>query len=722
MGKRRHKKRLQKAEELARFMATHEIAPDNHRLAKNALSVAALVGEVEADVDMEGRLIMPSKALVAIVDRYVTLRAMALHKAGNQASWELVQRLAQEEPEGTDFMILTLLNLRKLEAARVSAGSLKVAMNAWKGYIPAEVRQGAQLMVAHDSEAKRLLSMGFTRLGDYAGSGYEIGKYGYYYSTVGGNSVYQQGAMQTVHTTAMGVNKLSGKNVTGITGGVITGYEAADIADAIREDEKNGVFNRYGEPLIPIYDGQTNTPIGYERSLSPEMRNVLQRNTHLGEMLGAWAGRQEEESLAQIWNEALVEKLRESWEAAKKTGRTAEYVDIRSPGKHDSSFAGIWEMVPLELREYMHEAFEDAPGIMVRRDMADNAFGYRMPSVKDLWSSDGKENDTKVAKAVRDISMSLFGPNVMPVLLKAEKGWMAGISVAKNTIVVRSIIVPVSNIASNVLQLLGRGVSLRDIVKGFGPKLVEIDRYLKNKEREVEIRALMARYREDRLRTVKLQAELKSIDDANKRMSIWPLIEAGEFSTISNGQTEADAALVEGTWAEKIQEYAEKVPHKLGVIGRYGMMTKDTALFQAMARAVNYGDFIAKAVYFDHLTKNAGIEKSAAMVKIGKEFVNYNLLPGPVRSYAESMGLTWFWAYKLRSIMVALNQMQENPLRSLLTGFGGSIAPGVPGVSVGSPITDNALTVIVEGRAPYSIGLDMLWSSFGLNPIVNIAS
>ncbi len=69
-----------------------------------------------------------------------------------------------------------------------------------------------------------------------------------------------------------------------------------------------------------------------------------------------------------------------------------------------------------------------------------------------------------------------------------------------------------------------------------------------------------------------MEAELDTLEDANRRMSIWPLIEAGEFSTISEGLTEADAALAEGKWAQYIQGIMDKVPAKLGVVGRYGFL------------------------------------------------------------------------------------------------------------------------------------------------------
>jgi hypothetical protein len=73
--------------------------------------------------------------------------------------------------------------------------------------------------VAEDSEFARLKSLGYTRLRDYAGSGVEGGKRGYYSSTVAGANLFHQGIMQTVHRSVFGIDPASGRTLTGITAG-----------------------------------------------------------------------------------------------------------------------------------------------------------------------------------------------------------------------------------------------------------------------------------------------------------------------------------------------------------------------------------------------------------------------------------------------------------------------------------------------------------------------
>ncbi|MBV7378519.1 hypothetical protein [Maritimibacter dapengensis] len=180
-------------------------------------------------------------------------------------------------------------------------------------------------------------------------------------------------------------------------------------------------------------------------------------------------------------------------------------------------------------------------------------------------------------------------------------------------------------------------------------------------------------------------------------------------------------AIGQGKWVNWMQNQMERVPAQAGTLGRYAIVARDTALFKGMSRATMYGDFLAKAVMYDHIVKEEKKTHERAMEEITEEFVNYNLLPGRTRSYAESMGLTWFWAYKLRSIKIAHRRIRDNPFRALMTTLGSPFLPELPGISIGSPITDNFFSTWADGRLGYSVGPGMAFNAPGLNPWVNLA-
>jgi len=194
-------------------------------------------------------------------------------------------------------------------------------------------------------------------------------------------------------------------------------------------------------------------------------------------------------------------------------------------------------------------------------------------------------------------------------------------------------------------------------------------------------------------------------------MSIWPLIEAGEFTTISEGLTDADRALMDGRFIDWLEGKAADLPGGLSTVARYAMVSRDTALYQGLARGVQYSDFIAKAVYYDFLTENRGSSKADALAKVTEEFINYDLADGRTRSYLESIGLTWFLNFKLRSAKIAVDLARNNPLSALFT-VGGA---GMAGLDVGSAITDNAFSAWLDGRLGYSIGPGMVEAGWNLN-------
>ena len=85
-----------------------------------------------------------------------------------------------------------------------------------------------------------------------------------------------------------------------------------------------------------------------------------------------------------------------------------------------------------------------------------------------------------------------------------------------------------------------------------GAKTAEINSYVKKRKREIDLEADLraARGKKDDSAVLRIESQLQSIKDSYTRMSIWPLIEAGEFSAISSGQVTAeDLALSDGRWS-----------------------------------------------------------------------------------------------------------------------------------------------------------------------------
>jgi hypothetical protein len=256
--------------------------------------------------------------------------------------------------------------------------------------------------------------------------------------------------------------------------------------------------------------------------------------------------------------------------------------------------------------------------------------------------------------------------------------------------------------------------------KGIRDKFIELSEYQKNKADILKMQVLLASELEIPKRK-RYQARIEILEETNLAMSIHPLIEAGELSTVSENLTEGDQAFRDGRLGEYIEAavggLAKRTPEVLSTIARNALITKETALYQGLNRAVQYGDFLAKAVLYDHLVKNKKQDPARVLVKISEEFVNYNRGAGRGRDALESYGLLWFFNYSLRIQKILLSTLRERPV----TGFMILNQVG-PWLDVDTVASGSILNDIVNDGFDYKTGLGMGWDSFKMHPLHGLLS
>ena len=697
--------RQAKAKELAGFMNGAEAGKN---LLRNAHAVSMLYNEIPNGIRKKG--VQFDANATNKVDQLITLYAL---KGLDQPTLDSLKSLAETEIDGLNATISYLIGQRKDEMAKV-AGSDRAIVNHYKGHVPFENDAGSQLIVADDSEAPRLEALGFKRVADYKGSRSERNQVsrGYYFTPIRGRAAFKQGIMQQVRKSAYGVDPFTGYTMDSTVAGVIENpNEIAQITRLLRVNGQNG-----GEALLPIMN-LSGDIVAYERSIRPSEHARLEINDHLGEILGIWRGRLAEEHYAEGFNRSLVQNLANMWNRDKQAD-ASQFIDLLGPeAAKDPIYKDAVSLITRDGREMIKQSFPDGK-FMVRRDLVNDSVGYRSVSIGDSWTGISRMNP-EMQRVIRDVSMSILGKDAFRIMITAEAGLQRFITDAKVTIVVKSIVVPAFNILSNVVQLSARGVPLSKISKGFGQKAAEVDAFLKGRlERQrLEVLERIAKANNDTQALIQYQGEIRAILDANRRLSIWPLVEAGELSSISDtGISHEEVLLSSGKFGQYFDQLTDRLPDSMKTTAKYGMITRDTALFQGLQKSVEFGDFLAKAVLFDHLTINKKMDKAEALARVGEEFVNYDRNAGRQRGYLEDIGLLWFWNFKIRSLKIASSTLRNNPVHAALT----MLMP-LPG-GIGSPITDNALSVLLGGNVGYSIGWDQLLHAHSLNPFWNMAT
>lgn len=680
---------LIKSKQLANFMKT---GVGGNNLYRNAHAIALKVGGVFA---------APSPTMIKNIDELVSLYAL---RDMEQNERDAFNSLVQDEGLEFTFMYLKQQRADETEKALQHKGS---ALNHYKGYIPSIQSSGMSLIVADDTQDARLKAMSYVRVGDYNGAGAEgtLVKRGYYFNSAPTRGTFNQGIMQNVNITANGVSAAHGFT-QGLTAGVITDpIYVAKLFKRINAGAEKGT----NEHLMPIFD-ELGGVIAYERSVDPTQLVRLQSNDKLNQMLGVWRGRQIEEAMAHEINNKLVNNMMEMYEKDAKAGKSNEYVNIFNP--KDKILADALKLMPADVHDYMKSATGNLDKFWVRRDMVFDAFGYRTASVGDAWTGNSRYSD-KTLKMFQKVALGVMGNQAFSRLLTTEKFVQGFMSDARTTIVVKSVVVPALNLISNLGQLITRGVPALAIWRSAPIKTAEIESYIKNRIRQVDAEAEL-RAAKTNNEILKLEAEIKSLKDAQRRLTIWPLIEAGEFTAISDvGLTHDDIDLSQGRWHQYIEKQVDKLPEAVRNAGRYAYITKDTALFQGLQKAVQYGDFLAKAILYDDMVLRQKKTPAEALARITEEFVNYDRLPGRFRGYLEQMGMLWFYNFKLRSTKVAIGMLRNNPVHALIANLmpiSDTFGPA------GSPITDNFMTKAAENTLGWSIGPGMGVRAPTMNP------
>lgn len=686
------KRILQKAKQLANYMVTGEAGP---ALLANADAVAHIIHDRVGN--FRARKVEKSKTFVDQVDRLITLYAL---DQTPQDTLDAVVELNKQEPEAMKQILGVLKAQRETDQARRQGAA---RFNAMKGYIPSVGSDGASLVVENDKNMAEMKRKGYIRVANYTGSTiFQGSSMGYYFSPVSGKAPYNQGIFQNARLTSGGVDVGTGFAVGFPTAGRIT------QKTTVERLAKNMHADTSKEALRPIF-AEDGSIIAFERSIDPAQLQRLNPSTHLALMLGQWMGRQAEEELAHGVNLDAMARVFAMWKNESATRRD-EYINVLDPNQvTDPVMRDALSLMPKQVRDEAERLFGKNT-FMVRRDAFEDLFGYRDASFSDFWTGNSRWSP-KTQETVRKLLERVFGPNALITLMTYENRTKNVIKDVKTLIVVKSVVVPALNLVANIFQMMATGVPLSVIIRGIRDKTLEVDAYMKSNLRKMDLQVELLAAKGNVTRTNKLTAQIQSIEDSHRRLSIWPLIEAGEFGSISDvGISRDELLLSEGKLQEYLEAKTEKLPQGLKTAGKIFLLTKDTALFQGMQKAMEYGDFLAKAIVYDH-QRSKGMSKADALGMITDEFVNYDRLPGRVRGSLENFGLAWFWNYKLRIAKTAFRMIRQDPVRVALLAM-------LP-MSMESPVSENVFTKLVEGNLGYSLGPEMAFDSIGLNPWIN---
>lgn len=703
---------IKSAKGLAKQMV-HGVSPLVYQL-PNAAAIARLIGTGK---------VRPNDTVVnsatQLIDTLASLSALTeLAQADKETVSNVISReMTKGEPDNNG-MTFTLKYYSSLQSAELAKSGKNQSLAAVKGYTPTLTDPNKKVIVASVLDEPSLIRRGYIRGAQFARDPNDLSKQPmyYYHSNNGGEPRWIAGVMSTLQTTVGGVNPISGRSVNGsMTPGVWGSKEKTALATLKRSK------------IDELFDANKPMPTGTQSYMQPTLNRAgsimgysyqiprANKEAHLDidndftKVMAAWEGRIAEEIQAEKYNEMLLQRLREMYVKDARQGNAYQYITINK-NSTDAQLKEIYELMPIEMKEAAKDIWPNGD-IKVRKDLLNNAFGYREPSVLNMWT--GQTGYSKeFQKAFVSIAETFLGKNAAKYLRLGERGIMEFVKEMKDWIVVRSVVVSAANIVSNMVHLATVGISPVTMAKDMSVAVLAAEEYRRNEKLINEYSHYLAVGQNPKMAD-EYQRKISELKDSQARNPVADLIKAGLLPTIAEDLGQQDDYSLKDKLLTKMDEYTSSVPDSVKRVAKEVTLSRDSHIYFLLNRSIQYGDFVAKYSLYKQLTtrKNNPMDKDSAIARVMDEFVNYDILPSRTRFYLDAMGLTWFLNYKIRIQKVILRTIRENPLRALFLMFSNSWESNLPN------ITDANL---MTGSLNYNIGFGTALNGFTIHPLVEL--
>lgn len=671
---------IRKAKQLANYMVTGK---SREMMLRNAHAIAASLHKPLDNTSYK-------KAMVSQIDKLVSCYAIQQLKPEERNK---LAKFIQNNIEGMSALADIHDSIKRSELKKLSN-----KFNYYKGYIPTSFKNQVNYKAVGSLDAvreARLQGWEFVTKLPKVGLAGET----YILRSALPDVNFHKGIIQTNSTKIYGTNE-RGNSIATLLKPLSRNQYIYNPDNGISDYEPIPTFKANG--AIDSYDRPT--------PLSDDLFDWSGLDA-----LGKWSANEFIESASKSFNlEAIALTKKVFDEDVKMYGKEADklYVDINEEAKKDRVVKDAWDRVDPAIKTAIANNFEGKA--LVRRDMLDLFIGYRSASITDIWTGTSRLPARALNIAARAANMML-GKNAYKYLGHAERAIQHTTASARNFIVVRSVWIPFINATTNIVQLRMRGLTYSEIVKGISNKTAELEHYKVIEKQNIQLKSklITAKSRQERQ---KLKNRLENNLQRVKTMSIYPMIEAGELSSLADVGDEYNDSIFTGKWADKINEEVAKIPEPIVKAGKWLSVSKDTGLYKLMEKATIYGDFIAKSIYFDKLLGD-GVKLENAQRMAMEEFVNYDMMAGRSREYLENMGVIWFYNYKLRTAKIFLDIMLHNPASAIFTQL---LIPNAI-LDQGTIVQDNIIGKMASGSLGGTfLPMHFFFSAWNRNPFVEL--
>lgn len=500
----------------------------------------------------------------------------------------------------------------------------------------------------------------------------------------GGLAPYLTGVFSLTGLKAKGSKKHNGYMNVNTQDGLENAALQADITNEKlralqgKRDPKRDLSNDEQNHMVPVYNEMGNIVNWRYMMAEKTKNNLLERDNRFENILGVFAGSIYDKETTQEQNLKAVKALREQFELEYAT-RKDSYIEVGEDSS-DPEMREIWNLLPDATKQDVRKVW-GRKGMKVRSDSLDLMFGYRKLSAAEFLMQD-KESLEGAQKIFRDwfgIYAKSRGMNeqeadnyakkIGGMLGRGERGWQEIVREVKDIIVVKTGVVLLGNIYSNLSFLAMAGVPVKEGLKHHLVAMRAATTYQRDTERLAQLENLLAvGYSQNNDKEIR--EEMVRLKDSLARNPVRKLIEAGLMPTIvEDVAADEDIYSYKSLLARKTERFTDRLNPNVKAVGKFVYMSRDTKMYQSLSRITQLSDFVARYTLYQHLTsrKDNPLSKADAIQEASDAFVNYDIPMHRGMQYTDDMGFTPFMKYFLRIQRVLLKLARENPARVLTT-------------------------------------------------------
>lgn len=686
---------VSKAKQLADYISGSR--KPGHNLLTNAVAIARNLGTEQPLLNIN-----EDSEIVKNIDKLTSLYAL---KNLSKGDMKKLAHYFSKESKGIEEIFNQIKSTLEFEAIRTEGEPTESIHNRLKGWFPSGDQPKGLYRIVPRSEAKLWKSKGYKILGKYSPSSLDDSQAMIrVFTSNPQDQSYQEGILQGINSTYYGYQYQNGTRGEAIGTRIANVSVATRIANNFHSEEE-------GNEVIPLYS-RTGQLIGFERSIPPEDRHYIDQDNDIFSGLAQYRTHQGREDISSIINPLGIELAKKQWDRAKDTDERKEFIDVFQ-SKDKAIQRAVSRLNPDTIRA-IKKSF-GGNHFYVKKDILWTYIGYERPSITDVW--DGKFFIPEKAQSIIADTLDLFVPNgkARYYISNFEKLWMGLVGFTRDTIIIRSGIVPFINAVSNIFVMhLTLGIPLNKIYELYKENLIYTKTYerLTKENRQLEYDLANTT---DPKEIEKIQEKIKRNREEYESLPIYRLLKEGEYATISDeGTTFDEIELTKQKIDDVLNTATDKMP-KFGYLRkgtREVLMLKGSQSYNTMLEFTNLGDWLAKATTYRYLTEGKlQMNHDAARNIASILFVDFDQFVGRERDWTNRIGLTWFMTYKYRMIPAALLSILMNPSRVVLgTAFSSMFN------FLGTPLTEMLPTKLITGDIAYSMGLDMIFRGLGMHP------